>query len=176
MAVKDIGLALRLVTSLPELVHLRAGYHSAGWVDRAVELTDPDHPLFPAAVGVAARAGWVLGEFSHARSLACLAQGRVRNPGTSYPAYPADVLADVALYEGDAASALTHYEGELVCARCATDPLRLVWILLHYALVDAGQEPPLSAAQVAGLGGGVGVALTGAEAVDLARTMLRRYS
>jgi len=46
----------------------------------------------------------------------------------------------------------------------------------HDALVDADQEPPLSAAQVGGLGGGVGVALTGAEAVDLARTTLRRYS
>jgi predicted ATPase len=169
MAVGDIDLALRLVTSLPELVHLRIGYHSAGWVDRAVERADPAHPLFTAAVGVAARAAWVLGEHSHARSLAALATGRVPGQGTSYAAYPADVLADVGLYEGDAAASLAHYDGELAGARRDADPFRLLWILYniticHDALrtLDAG----LPAAQEA-----IGVAETTAN--PTARSMAR---
>ena len=34
MADDDIDLALRLVTSLAELVHLRVGYELAGWAER----------------------------------------------------------------------------------------------------------------------------------------------
>ena len=134
MAVGDDGLALRLVTSLPELVHLRIGYGSIGWAERAVEQVDPNHRLFPAAVGVAARGAWILGEFAHARSLAALAQGRVPEPGTSYAAYPADVLVDVGLHEGDAESALAHYDSEVVRARAGEDPFRLLWILYNLTI------------------------------------------
>jgi hypothetical protein len=49
-------------------------------------------------------------------------------------------------------------------------------VAVHHALVKAGKPSPLSAAQVADLGGAGGVALSGAEAVELARTTLRRYS
>jgi len=125
IAVSDIDLALRLVTSLNETVHMRVGVPSAGWVDRVVELADPDHPLFVGAAGVAARIEWSLGEFSRARSLVGLAKGRVPGPGASYTLYPADVLADVSLYEGDVAAALAYYQAELERTQ---DPLRLVWI------------------------------------------------
>lgn len=142
MAVGDVDLALRLVTSLPELVHLRMGYGSLDWVERVVQATDPDHPLFPAAVGAAARGAWVLGDFSHARSLAMLAQGRVPGPGTSFAAYPDDVLVDVAFHQGDPATALAHYENELVSARRGADPFRLLWILYKITLChDAAGTP-----------------------------------
>jgi hypothetical protein len=49
-------------------------------------------------------------------------------------------------------------------------------VAVHHALVKAGKPSPLSAAQAADLGGAGGVALSGAEAVKLARTTLRRYS
>lgn len=157
MAVGDDGLALRVVTSLPELVHLRIGYGSVGWAERAVEHADPSHPLFPAAVGVAARGAWVLGEFSHVRSLAALAQGRVPGPGTSYAAYPADALVDVCLHEGDAETALAHYDGEAVRARRdGEDQFRLLWILYNFTIChealgtpDAGLSAALEAMQVA---------------------------
>jgi hypothetical protein len=133
---------------LPELANLRVGYESAGWAERAVEHAHRNHPLFAAAVGVAARGAWALGELSRARSLVALAQQRVPGQGASHFAYPADVLADVALYEGDAAAALAHYDGEVVRARRDGDSIRLVFTL-HYVAVchamlrtpDAGLPP-----------------------------------
>ena len=128
MSARDIDLALRLVTSLLDLMN-RIGFNAPGWAYRVVEVADPDHPLFPAAVGVAARAAWVLGEFTRAPSLARLAAGRVPGPGTGYLGYPADVLADVDLYHGDAAAALAHYDGELLRSRGTAAHTRLVFIL-----------------------------------------------
>ena len=142
IAVRDIDLALRLVTSLPELVHLRVGYESAGWAERTVELADPGHPLFPAAVGFAARGAWNRGEHARARSLAALANGRTPGRGTGRVAYPADVLADVALYEGDPHAALVHYDGEVLRARRDADPIRLVWTLFYVAVCHAALRNP----------------------------------
>ena len=68
----DVDTALRLVSSLSEFVHLRIGYEASGWAERTVELAEPDHPLFAAAVGFAAqgsveqgpvRAGAFVGEY-----------------------------------------------------------------------------------------------------------------
>ena len=70
IAVRDMDTALLLVTSLSEFVHLRIGYESSGWAERAVELAEPGHPLYAAAVGFAARGAWNKGEFDRARSLA----------------------------------------------------------------------------------------------------------
>ena len=105
MADGDTGLALRLVASLAELIHMRVGYPSLGWVERAIEAADPDHPQYAAAVGVAARGAWVLGQFSHALALAARADGRVPQPGHSYLGYPGDVLADGQIFLGDPAAA-----------------------------------------------------------------------
>ena len=113
---------------------------------------DRDHPLFAAAVGVAARGAWNRGEFSRARSLATLAQGGVPGRGTGRVAYPADVLADVALYEGDPHVALAHYESEVARARRDADPIRLVWTLFYVAVCHAVRRTPhagLAAAQEA---------------------------
>ena len=114
MADGNIDVALRLVTSSVELAHLRVGYEAAGWAERTLEVADRDNPLFPAAVGLAARGAWNRGEFDRARSLAGLAEGRVPGRGTGRVAYPADVLADLALYEGHAAAALAYYDDEVV--------------------------------------------------------------
>ena len=130
----DMDLALRLVLPLPELMN-RIGYHSAVWADRAVELAAPDHPLYAAAVGVAARAAWVNGQFPHARSLAQLAAGRVPPPGTPYLAYPDEVLADLDLYEGNAAAALAFYEAQLAGVGDGTEP--------DPACADRGQDRQL---------------------------------
>jgi predicted ATPase/DNA-binding SARP family transcriptional activator len=138
----NIDTALRLVTSLPELVYLRIGYESAGWAERTLDLAPPDHPLFPAAVGLAARWAWNRGDHSRARTLAALAEGRVPPRGTGRIAYPADVLADLALYEGEAAAALAHYEGEVARARRDADPIRLVWTLFYVGICYAALRTP----------------------------------
>jgi predicted ATPase/DNA-binding SARP family transcriptional activator len=142
IADRDTDTALRLVTSLPEFVHLRMGYESSGWAERAVELADPSHPLYTAAVGFAARGAWTRGEFERARSLGNLAQGRSPGRGNGRIAYPGDVLADLALYEGDAETALTHYDAEMQRARADVDPVRLVWTLFYVAICHAALRDP----------------------------------
>lgn len=142
MAAEDVDTALRLVTSLSEFIHLRIGYESSGWAQRVVEVADTDHPLYVAAVGFAARGAWNRSEFSSAVSLASLARGRVPGRGNGRVAYPGDVLADVALYKGDAATALAHYDGEVARARRDDDPLRLVWSLFYVSICHAAMRKP----------------------------------
>ena len=138
----DAGLALRLVTSLPELGYLRVGYESADWAERALELAGPEHPLFVAAVGSAARGAWNRGAFEHARALAARAAGHRPGRGTGRIAYPGDVLADVLLYENHAAAALAYYRAEAERARRDADPIRLVWTLYYTAVCHAVQRDP----------------------------------
>ena len=142
IAVRDADMALRLVTSLSELVHLRIGYESSGWAERVVGLAEPSHPLYAAAVGFAARGAWNKGEFERARSLASLADGSLPARGNGRVAYPGDVLADLALYEGDAAAALAHYDAEMARARGEGDPIRLVWTLFYVAICHAALRAP----------------------------------
>jgi tetratricopeptide (TPR) repeat protein len=123
-------------------VHLRVGYESAEWAERTLGLASTDHPLFAAAVGAAARGAWNLGDFSRARSLAALADGRIPGRGTGRIAYPGDVLADVALYEGDVDTALRHYDAEVLRARRDEDPIRLVWTLYYVAVCHAVRRTP----------------------------------
>lgn len=142
MAEQAVDLALRMVTSLPELTHLRVGYESSGWAERVIELADPDHPLFAAAVGLAARGAWNRGDFDRARSYGRRAQGRAPGRGTGRVAYPADVLADLALYEADAQTALTYYQAEVARARGDDDPIRLVWTLFYVAICHSVLREP----------------------------------
>jgi predicted ATPase/DNA-binding SARP family transcriptional activator len=138
----DADLMVRLVAALPELAHLRRGYEVSGWAEAVVESADPDHPRFVAAVGVAARGAWNHGEFDLARRLARLAGGRTPPPGTARIAYPGDVVADVALYEGDVDVALRHYAGEARRARTDGDRIRLVWTLYYVAVCQAARRAP----------------------------------
>jgi predicted ATPase/DNA-binding SARP family transcriptional activator len=131
MADGDNSLALRLVASLPELIHMRVGYPSLGWVERAIESADPDDPHYAAAVGVAARGAWVLGQFEQALSLSARAGDRVPPTGHSYLGYPADVRADSELLMGDPAIAVAHYETEIATARRTGYAPRLVWSLYN---------------------------------------------
>jgi predicted ATPase/DNA-binding SARP family transcriptional activator len=142
IAAGDVDTALRLVTSLSEYVHLRIGYESSGWAQRLVGVAERDHPLYAAAVGFAARGAWNKGEFEQAQSLASLARGRVPGRGNGRVAYPGDVLADLALYRGDAHAALSHYEAEMARARAEADPIRLVWTLFYVAICHAALRAP----------------------------------
>jgi predicted ATPase/DNA-binding SARP family transcriptional activator len=121
MATHDIDLALRLVTSLPE-IHIRVGYDPMDWVERAIQAADRGHPLFPAAVGTVARGYQVLGEFAHAREILSLAEGSEPGSGASFLAYPADVLADVWLNDGDVPAGTAYFEQ--LFASAGIDPLR----------------------------------------------------
>jgi predicted ATPase len=141
MAANDINLALRLVTSLLDVMN-RIGFNATAWAYRVIEVADTEHPLFPAAVGVAARAAWVLGEFSRAKTVAALAAGRTPGPGTGYLGYPADVGADVGLYHGDAGASLAHYQAQLEISRATATPVRLVFILDRITLCHQALGTP----------------------------------
>jgi predicted ATPase/DNA-binding SARP family transcriptional activator len=138
----DADLAIRLVAALPELVHLRVGYEVSGWAERMLDSVDPEQPRFVAVVGVAARGAWNRGEFALARQLAARAGGRLPTAGTPRIAYPGDVLADVALYEGDVDVALAHYAAEAERARGDGDRIRLVWTLYYTAVCQAARRVP----------------------------------
>ena len=139
---RDGDLAVRLVSAVPELVHLRIGYEASGWAERVVADADPHHPRYVAAVGAAARGAWNRGEFALAASLAHRAEGRLPPAGTARIAYPGDVLADVALYEGDVDRALRHYTAEAERARADGDRIRLVWTLYYVAVCQAVRREP----------------------------------
>lgn len=150
MADGDMALALRVVVTLPELVHLRVGYHSMDWVERAIRLADPDHPLYPAAVGVAARGAWVLGQATRVRELAGLAAGRRPPAGTQYLAYPSDSLADMGLVEGDAEGALAYYQSELELIGGTGELPRELWVLYNITIAHdflGAPENGIAAAQ-----------------------------
>ncbi len=153
----DIDLALRLVTALPELVSLRIGSDEvASWADRVVAVADPDHPLFAAVVGIVARGAWTRGDFTRARALAALADGRVPGPGSARTCYPGDVLVDTALVGGDAQHGPAYWEREAARARRDGDQIRLVWTafwsaICHVAMgaLDAALPPAQEAVAVA---------------------------
>jgi predicted ATPase/DNA-binding SARP family transcriptional activator len=137
IAESDIDLALRLVTAVPEFVHLRIGYEASEWAERLLDSVDSDHPRYPAAVGFAARGAWNRGDFRRARELARRAQDRDPPAGTPRIAYPRDVLADVALPEGDPDFTLRYYAAEAERARALSQANRLVWSLHCYAVCQA---------------------------------------
>ena len=78
MTAGDVDLALALITSLSEFVHLRIGFEASGWAERALEVVDPEHPLFAATVGFAARGAWNRGD--RVRGLASLAEWSSARP------------------------------------------------------------------------------------------------
>jgi predicted ATPase len=142
LAGRDADLALRLVASLPEVFQIRVSYEAAGWAEQALELATGDHPLYVAALGAAARGAWNLGDFERARQLATRAGGRAPGRGNPRTGYPADVAADIALYEGDVGFALAHYRAEVTTARRGGEPVRLVWSLYYVATCYAVNRTP----------------------------------
>lgn len=146
MAEDDLDQALALVAALPEVTQIRVGFEAAGWaaraVERAVERGATDHPLLDAAIGAAARGAWAVGDFDRAVALVRRAGGRPLPRGTARTGYPHDVLADIALYNGDVEAALAHYAGQVELARAAQDPLRLVWSLYYVAVCHAVRRRP----------------------------------
>jgi len=139
---QDVDLALRLSASLPEVLQMRFGFEAAGWAERALGLAPPDHPLFPAAVGAAARGAWNVGDFDHALDLVARAAGRSPGRGTARSGYPEDVEADVGLYRGHVEPALRHYSAVAAAARRDADPIRLVWALYYVAVCHAVRRTP----------------------------------
>ncbi|WP_197419830.1 ATP-binding protein, partial [Mycobacterium gordonae] len=125
MSEQNIDLALRLVAACAEIFGIRVGYEVFRWAERVAAVAEPDHPLYPAVVGTAARGAWARGEYAAARRLAELAGGRVPGPGTSRIAFPGDVLADLDLHEGEVDRVLNYWDEQVAVARRGGNPIRL---------------------------------------------------
>lgn len=125
MSDQNIDLALRLVAACAEIFGIRVGYEVFRWAERVASVAAPDHRLYPAVVGTAARGAWARGEYANARGLADLAGGRVPGLGTSRIAYPGDVLADLDLHEGEVERVLNYWDEQVAAARQGGDPIRL---------------------------------------------------
>ncbi|SOJ55252.1 Putative HTH-type transcriptional regulator [Mycobacterium simulans] len=148
----DTDVALRLGAATPEVLGWRIGYEEAAVAEQVIAIADPDHPLFPAVVGAAARVAWNHADFSHAKSLAALARERRPLRGTARVVYPTDVLADIALFEGDTQGASAYWEAEAERARRESDRIRLGWTLYLFTICQALLGHPdtaLSSAQEA---------------------------
>lgn len=131
---QDIDLALRFVAAVPELIGWRVGYEVAEWAERVITVAAPEHPLFPAVVGTAARVAWTRADFPRAKTLAALAKGRRPGRGSARVVNAIDVLTDVALFEGHPESALAYWTAEAERARCGADPIRLGWTLFTLSI------------------------------------------
>ena len=84
----DADLALRLVTVVPELVHLRVGYESAGWAERALDLRRPRPPAASSPPSASPRAARGTAASSpRARALAA-ARRRAGAAGAAPPGSP----------------------------------------------------------------------------------------
>jgi tetratricopeptide (TPR) repeat protein len=135
MSDKNVDLASRMVAWCAEILGIRVGYEVTRWCERVAAVIGPEHPLFPAVVGMAARGAWARGEYVQARSWASLADGRVPGPGTSRIAYPADVLADVDLFEGKLDNVLSYWDEQAAQARRDGHAIRLTQTLATGAVL-----------------------------------------
>ena len=170
IADRDVDTALRLVTSLSEFVHLRIGYESSGWAERAVELADPDHPLLRRRRRVRragsveqgrVRPGAVAGEPGAAG--ACPAAATAASPirATCWPTWRCTRVTRTPRWRTTTA--------EMARARGDDDPIRLVWTLFYVAICHAALRAPedgLAAAEEA-------VAVSDETANPTARSMAR---
>ena len=140
----DIDLAMRLVTSLPEFVHLRIGYESSGWADGSLDRGGVPSTRCSPRPSASPREGPGIAAISTVRGRLAIARGRA-GPGTRQrpgrlsrrrrsPTWPC--------YEGDANAALAHYDAEMARARADDDPIRLVWTLFYVAICHAALRRP----------------------------------
>ena len=132
----DFESASRIVISLPDGGYWRSRHELVGW-SRSVwmNMTSNDD-RWRAVSGTAARGAWMETHFDDAAMFAreaADADGAV----PSMCAYPEDVLADIALYRGDAKTALLHYSGVVEVARQAGHLTREAWATYYVSVTNA---------------------------------------
>ena len=128
--------ASRIVSALPDGAYWRSRHELVGWAAWAWEHTPRDSPLRTAVCGSAARGSWMEGRFNDAVRFA---EEGATTVGTvvAMSGNPNDVLADVALYRGDAQTALDHYGGVAEAASNDGDLAREVWGYYYVAVTNA---------------------------------------
>jgi predicted ATPase/DNA-binding SARP family transcriptional activator len=136
METGDIESASRIVASLPDGAYWRSRNELSRWARWVWEKTTPSDPRWRAVCGSAARGAWVEGRFDDALrfgSEAAVATSTV----IAQCGHPDDVVADIALYRGDAPTALGHYSRVAEEAGERGDLTREVWATYYVAVTNA---------------------------------------
>ena len=139
---RDADLAVRLVASIPELVHLRIGVRGLGLGRAGTGRGRSRAPALCRRGRCRRTRGMEPRRLPTRPAAGSPGHGPRTQPGTPRIAHPGDVLADVALYEGDVDRALRHYTAEAQRARAEGDRIRLVWTLCYVAICEAVRRAP----------------------------------
>lgn len=144
----EIDLASRIVAAIPDWGYWRSRYELEIWARWVWKTTTPQDPRWRAVCGSAARGAWVSGHFDDAVRYGTSASG-IGGSVIARCAYPEDAVADVALYRGDAQTALDHYEQVAATARREGDVTREVWATYYVAVTNAVLRRPRHATEAA---------------------------
>ncbi|MFV1999281.1 MAG: BTAD domain-containing putative transcriptional regulator [Acidimicrobiia bacterium] len=132
----DMESASTIVISLPDGGYWRSHNELVNWSKALWQDMTPSESRWRAVSGVAARGAWMESQFDDAVGFAreaADAEGTV----PSMCGYPEDVLADIALYRGDAKTALVHYSAVVDAAHEQGDLTREVWAMYYVSVTNA---------------------------------------
>jgi predicted ATPase/DNA-binding SARP family transcriptional activator/tetratricopeptide (TPR) repeat protein len=132
----DLESASTIVISIPDGGYWRSRNELVVWSRSVWQEMTPTDRRWRAVSGTAARGAWMESRFDDAVMFAreaAEAEGIV----PSMCGYPEDVLADIALYRGDAKTALLHYSGVVEAAREQGDLTREAWATYYVSVTNA---------------------------------------
>lgn len=132
----DLESASAIVASLPDAGYWRSRHELVAWSRAVLQEMTPSDNRWRAVSGVAARGAWMESQFDDAIAFAGEAAG-ADGFVPSMCAHPEDVLADVALYRGDARTALAHYAVVVESARERGDLVREAWATYYVSVTNA---------------------------------------
>lgn len=144
----DLESAATIVASLPDGGYWRSRNELVTWSRRLWHNMTPQDSRWRAVSGTASRGAWMESRFDDAVAFASEAAD-VEGAVPSMCGYPEDVLADIALYRGDAKTALVHYSGVAEAAREQGDLTREVWGTYYVSVTNAVLGRPADAADAA---------------------------
>ncbi len=133
---EDLQVAATIVVSLPDGGYWRSRNELVTWSRMVWQNMTPKDPRWRAVSGAASRGAWMDHQFDDAVTFArgaAAAEGDI----PSMCGYPEDVLADIALYRGDATTALLHYSEVAEAARAQGDLTREVWATYYVSVTNA---------------------------------------
>ncbi|MDK1010611.1 MAG: BTAD domain-containing putative transcriptional regulator [Actinomycetota bacterium] len=135
METGDMDSASQIVASLPDGGYWRSRNELVRWAGWVWEHTTPSDPRWRAVCGSAARGAWMDGRFDDALRFAS-APGVEIGTVIAQCSHPDDVIADIALYRGDAQTALEHYSQVAEEANESGDLTREVWATYYVAVTN----------------------------------------
>lgn len=136
METGDVGTASRIVSSLSDAAYWRSHIELSQWAEAAWNAATADDPSWNGVCGAAGRGAWMGGRFDDALRFAGAAS-HLRLAPMSQSGHADDVIADVALYRGNAESALAHYAAVASAAGQCGDLTREVWATYYVAVTNA---------------------------------------